>query len=59
MLATTNPIAVNDVVATGAGGIKPGGTTTHVMSLRVRGKDFVAISDRGNAHGDAGYEVLA
>ena len=59
VLATTNPIAVNDVVATGAGGIKPGGTTTHVMSLRVRGKDFVAISDRGNAHGDAGYEVLA
>ena len=57
VLATTNPIPVNDVRSGPAGSM--GGTQTHVMSLRVRGKDFVAISDRGNAHGDAGYEVLA
>ena len=57
VLATTNPIPVNDVRSGPAGSMNA--TQTVVMSARVRGKDLVFLSDRPNAGGDAGYEGLA
>ena len=57
VLATTNPIPVNDIMSGPAGSMNA--TQTVVMSARVRGKDLVFLSDRPNAGGDAGYEGLA
>lgn len=57
VMATTNPIPVNDVRSGPAGSM--GGKQTIVMNARVRGKDLVFLNDRGNAGGDAGYEGLA
>ena len=57
VMATTNPIPVNDVRSGPAGSM--GGKQTIVMSARVRGKDLVFLNDRPNAGGDAGYEGLA
>ena len=59
VMATTNPIPVNDVRSGPAGSM--GGTEkqTIVMSARVRGRDLVFLNDRPNAGGDAGYEGLA
>ena len=57
VMATTNPIPVNDVRSGPAGSM--GGKQTIVMNARVRGKDLVFLNDRPNAGGDAGYEGLA
>ena len=57
VMATTNPIPVNDVRSGPAGSM--GGKQTIVMSARVRGRDLVFLNDRPNAGGDAGYEGLA
>ncbi len=56
VMATTNPIPVNDVVAGPAGSM--GGQQTVVLSARVRGKDLVFLNDRPSAGGDAGYDGL-
>ena len=56
VMATTNPIPVNDVRSGPAGSM--GGKQTIVMNARVRGKDLVFLNDRPNAGGDAGYEGL-
>ena len=57
VMATTNPIPVNDVRSGPAGSM--GEKQTIVMNARVRGKDLVFLSDRPGAGGDAGYEGLA
>tara|TARA_B100001094_G_C18177196_1_gene798572 strand:- start:824 stop:2737 length:1914 start_codon:yes stop_codon:yes gene_type:complete len=57
VMATTNPIPVNDVRSGPAGSM--GGKQTIVMNARVRGRDLVFLNDRPNAGGDAGYEGLA
>ena len=57
VLATTNPIPVNDMMSGPAGSM--GGKQTIVMNARVRGRDLVFLNDRPNAGGDAGYEGLA
>ena len=56
VMATTNPIPVNDVRSGPAGSM--GGKQTIVMNARVKGKDLVFLNDRPNAGGDAGYEGL-
>ena len=62
VLATTNPIRVNDMVSTSAPMAAAPPTEqkqTIVLSARVRGRDLVFLGDRPNAGGDAGYEGLA
>ena len=62
VLATTNPIRVNDMVSTSApmAAAQPTGQKqTIILNARVRGKDLVFLNDRPNAGGDAGYEGLA
>ena len=58
VLATTNPIPVNDVRSGPAGSMSGTGKQTIVMNARVRGRDLVFLNDRPNAGGDAGYEGL-
>ena len=59
VMATTNPIPVNDVRSGPAGSMGGTGKQTIVMNARVRGRDLVFLNDRPNAVGDAGYEGLA
>ena len=64
VLATTNPIPVNDMVSNPAPppvtNVRPEAEKqTIVLSARVRGRDLVFLGDRPNAGGDAGYEGLA
>ena len=62
VLATTNPIRVNDMVSTSAPMAAAQPTEqkqTIILNARVRGKDLVFLNDRPNAGGDAGYEGLA
>ena len=64
VMATTNPIPVNDIVKTGAAGAFGQGFDLSAFlqkfnfSARVRGRDLVFLSDRPNAGSDAGYEAL-
>ena len=63
VMATTNPIPVNDIVKTGAAGAFGQGFDLSAFlqkfnfSARVRGRDLVFLSDRPNSGGDAGYEA--
>jgi hypothetical protein len=58
VMATTNPIPVNDIRSGPAGSMGGAQKQTIVMNSRIRGRDLVFLNDRPNAGGDAGYEGL-
>ena len=55
VLATTNPIPVNDIVSTGAGGIQPAVNSNVSVNIggKISGRDIVFFQQEGPEFGNA------